>query len=100
MDLKFEMNNYEFFNDYKDLMIEAFGIGCSTCGAPEILYVFKGGPIPIGTLIKKAGRNLSDDQIEQLIAQPLQDWQQFDDQNSENLIPTYLCGECWNTIQE
>jgi hypothetical protein len=49
-------------------------------------------------LIKNQGKNLSDIEIEKLIDKPLKEWQAFDDVNSENSKPTFLCDECFNTL--
>ncbi|AUF83644.1 hypothetical protein CXP39_02415 [Mesoplasma syrphidae] len=96
--INFELKDYENFNDYNDLMVQAFGIGCSLCESPEIILVLKDGPIPIGRLIKQQYKTLTDQEVESLIEKPLQQWQKFDDQNSEILKPTFLCAECFNTL--
>ncbi|WP_027063165.1 hypothetical protein [Mesoplasma seiffertii] len=96
--INFERDSYENFNDYNDLMVQAFGIGCSLCESSEIILVLKDSPIPIGRLIKQQAKSLSDEEVEKLIAEPLQQWQKFDDLNSEALKPTFLCAECFNTL--
>ncbi|ATZ18815.1 hypothetical protein ESOMN_v1c04330 [Williamsoniiplasma somnilux] len=98
--LDFNSENYIFFNDYKNVMINAFGIGCSLCGAAEIIYVLKGSPKPIGSFLNDVNGNLTDQEIEKLIEKPITDWQNFEDNNSEKFIPTFICSECWNSSQE
>ncbi|WP_026389737.1 hypothetical protein [[Acholeplasma] multilocale] len=97
--IEFNSDYYESFNDYNDLMVQAFGIGCSLCESPEITFVHKGHPTPIGMLIKEQGKDLSDKEVEKLIAKPLEEWQIFDDSNSDESIATFLCDECFNTLE-
>jgi hypothetical protein len=71
--INFEASDYENFNDYNNLMVQAFGIGCSLCVSSEIILVLKNSPVPIGRLIKNQGKNLSDIEIEKLIDKPLKE---------------------------
>lgn len=97
--IKINKNDYEPFLDYKDLMIQAFGIGCSICGDEEINFVLKNHPETIGNIVKKLG-NKTDEQIEQAIELPLKQWQEFDDSNADNNKPVFICEECWNSFDD
>ncbi|KAF5295741.1 hypothetical protein FQA39_LY12914 [Lamprigera yunnana] len=66
-----EKNDYCEFNDYNDLMINAFEIGCSLCGESEILFVLKNSPKPIGRLLKDLNKDFDDDEIEKILEQPI-----------------------------
>ncbi|ATG97325.1 hypothetical protein [Mesoplasma lactucae] len=100
MEPKFNKNDYEPFNDYKDIMIQAFGIACSWCGDPSITYVRKNHPETIGNLVKKYDGKLSDEELDMKLIKPIDEWQTFDDHNTDNGIPTYLCDECYNSFTE
>lgn len=96
--INFNKENYLEFNDFNDVMIQAFGIGCSLCYEPQISFVLNGHPKPIGTLIKEQNKNLTDNEIENLIKKPIDEWQNFEDINFDQQIPTFLCDECWNQM--
>ncbi|AVN65248.1 hypothetical protein CG002_02705 [Mesoplasma florum] len=96
--INFNKDNYVEFNDFNDVMIQAFGIGCSLCYEPQISFVLKDHPKPIGSLIKEQGKNLTDSEVEKLVENPIQEWQKFEDINFDNQEPTFLCDECWNQM--
>ncbi|ATZ17415.1 hypothetical protein ELUMI_v1c06930 [Williamsoniiplasma luminosum] len=93
--INFKAHNYEKFHDFKDIMIQAFGIGCSLCESDEIEYVYQNHPPIIGNLIKNQSKNLTDQEVDKLIAKPLEQWQAFDEQNANQMIPTFLCMNCF-----
>lgn len=94
----FKANEYEAFIDYNDIMIQAFGIGCSLCGATQISFVLQNHPITIGSLMKKYGISLTDKQVEELTEQPIKQWQNFEDENFNQNKATFLCEDCWNEM--
>ncbi|WP_031542955.1 hypothetical protein [Mesoplasma photuris] len=98
--IEIDEKDYVVWNDYNDLMVQAFGIGCSLCGSSDIFFVLKNHPKPIGNLLKELSNQLSDEEVEKYIQKPLEDWQIFDDKNADQERPTFLCDECFNSIGE
>ncbi|PPE05230.1 hypothetical protein [Williamsoniiplasma lucivorax] len=94
--VNFNAQAYEKFYDFKDVMVQAFGIGCSLCGTEEIEYVYQNHPPTIGNLIKNQAKNLTDQEVDQLIEKPLLNWQTFDETNANQMIPTFLCVNCFD----
>ncbi|PPE04368.1 hypothetical protein EELLY_v1c00420 [Entomoplasma ellychniae] len=96
--LIFDKNNYEVFDDYNDVMIQVFGIGCSLCYDGEIFQVLKNHPIPFGKLLKEKNKELNEQETEKLFNQQIKEWQTFEDKNFEFQKPTFICETCWNEM--
>ncbi|AKU80055.1 hypothetical protein [Spiroplasma turonicum] len=95
---KFFEDDFIIFNDYDNIMIQAFNIGCSLCGIETIEYAYKDIPQPIGNKVKEIhdnNPNVSDVEIEELLKDLIDDWQNYDDKNASEGIPTFLCSECY-----
>jgi len=99
---QFQPDYYREFKDPNNLMRELFGIACSLCGYDEISFVAENTPDTLGTIAKRIyeeNPNISDEEIEKLMDSPIDAWQQVDDYNSENGIPTFLCDDCYEQLK-
>ncbi|AHI53692.1 hypothetical protein SSABA_v1c02800 [Spiroplasma sabaudiense Ar-1343] len=101
MERKFLSSDFKIFNDPKNIMKELFGIACSLCGDEEIKYVASNAPQSIGEIATEAledNPNITDSELDEMIDEPISIWQQFDDENAENLIPTFSCEVCYEQL--
>ncbi|UZK63917.1 hypothetical protein MNF30_03040 [Mycoplasma mycoides subsp. capri] len=96
--INFDPKNYKYFKDYNFFMAKFFNITCSLCDSYEISFVTNQSPIPIGSLIKKQTKKLSEKEVEQLINEQIVIWDKLEENNYKKNIPTFLCDECWNTL--
>jgi hypothetical protein len=97
----FNQDEYRKFEDPNNVMQELFGITCSLCGYDEISYVAENTPDTLGTIAKDAlAKNpaITDEEMDALMDSPIDAWQQVDDYNSENGIPTFLCFDCYEQL--
>ncbi|SRX66405.1 hypothetical protein MMC68F_00387 [Mycoplasma mycoides subsp. capri] len=83
--INFDPKNYKYFKDYNFFMVKFFNITCSLS-------------IPIGSLIKKQTKKLSEKEVEQLVNEQIVIWDKLEENNYKKNIPTFLCDECWNTL--
>ncbi|MCL8211111.1 hypothetical protein LD125_00385 [Mesoplasma sp. JKS002658] len=95
--MQFNQIDYELFRDYKDVMRQVFNLTCSWCGEGEITYVRKNYPPLIGDVVKALKHQLSDQELENYLKEPIKAWQVFDDNNVDHDYPTYLCDQCYNS---
>ncbi|WP_434343251.1 hypothetical protein V2P32_02965 [Mycoplasma sp. 06067-C1-B144P-99-0482-3] len=98
MKVNFDSKNYKYFRDYNFFMVKFFNITCSLCDNYEISFVINSSPTPIGTILKKENKKLSEKEVEQLVKQQIDIWENLEKDNFKNNIPTFLCDECWNTL--
>lgn len=99
---QFKIENYESFHDVDEIMKNIFGITCSLCGYDEISYVHKNSPKPIGTVTKEAYESddsITDEAMNEICEKQIQAWQETDDYNAENKIPTFLCYDCFDQLK-
>jgi hypothetical protein len=99
---EFEESNYRKFSDPNNIMSELFSVACSLCGYEEISFVAENTPESIGDIAKRAydeNPDMSDEEMDALMDGPIDAWQQVDDYNCENGIPTFLCFDCHEQLK-
>ncbi|ASP28518.1 hypothetical protein SCORR_v1c07460 [Spiroplasma corruscae] len=94
----FNETDFIEYSDFNNLMIEVFGIGCSLCGIDDISYVSKNSPKLLGNVVKEihdSKPDISDLELDNLLKEPIDAWQELDDYNATIGKPTFLCSECY-----
>ncbi|AKX34409.1 hypothetical protein SLITO_v1c07900 [Spiroplasma litorale] len=97
----FSIEDFREFNDYDNIMAQAFGVGCSLCGLEEIMYTSINCPKEIGLVVKEIhdnNPNISDSELDSLLKDPIEAWQEVDDYNSSIGAPTFLCIDCYDQL--
>ncbi|WP_338972884.1 hypothetical protein [Spiroplasma endosymbiont of Panorpa germanica] len=101
MEKQFLSSDFKIFEDARDVMKELFSISCSLCGDDDIKYVAVNAPESIGNIanqILEDNPKILDKQLDELLDEPISIWQQFDDENADNLIPTFACEICYEQL--
>ncbi|AOG60250.1 hypothetical protein SHELI_v1c02950 [Spiroplasma helicoides] len=97
----FSPEDFKRFEDKKNIMKFLFEISCSVCGIDEITYVAQNAPKPIGDIASDSlaeNADLTDDELDKIIEQPLQAWQEVDDYNASIGMPTFVCASCYHQL--
>ncbi|AXK51067.1 hypothetical protein [Spiroplasma alleghenense] len=101
MEKTFLSSDFKIFEDARNIMKELFSITCSLCGDDDIKYVSANAPESIGNIANDILENnpkISDEDLDAMLDEPISIWQQFDDENADNLIPTFACEICYEQL--
>ncbi len=97
----FNEEDFIKFHDTKNIMMQLFGITCSVCGIDEIGYVASNSPKSLGDLAFDALENnpsISDEELDKLMEDPIEAWQEVDDYNASIGMPTFTCDNCYQQL--